>query len=181
MPVPGNALVSHAELLRYRLAVLDGPRGQGVGTLPHHRPRIDASRVGLHHPLATPGHAAPVGGTPAAGTEPAWKYVNLTRYLVYLQHSIASGTQWAVFENNGPTLWGKVSSTVEDFLLEEWQSGYLAGTRPAEAFFVRCDRTTMTPTDLDHGRLVCLVGVAPVVPLRFVIFMVGQRTSKPRP
>ena len=51
------------------------------------------------------------------------------------------------------------------------------GTKPVEAYFVRCDRTTMTQNDLDNGRLVCLVGVAPLRPAEFVIFRIGQQTA----
>ena len=55
--------------------------------------------------------------------------------------------------------------------------GALAGATPKEAFFVRCDRSTMTQHDLDNGRLICLVGVAPLRPAEFVIFRVGQKTA----
>ena len=27
---------------------------------------------------------------------------------------------------------------------------------------MKCDRTTMTQTDIDNGRLICVIGVAPV-------------------
>ena len=43
--------------------------------------------------------------------------------------------------------------------------------------FVRCDRTTMTQNDLDNGRMICLIGVAPVKPAEFVIFRIGQWTA----
>ena len=46
-----------------------------------------------------------------------------------------------------------------------------------EAFFVRCDRTTMTQNDIDNGRLICLIGVAPTKPAEFVIFRIGQFTA----
>ena len=42
---------------------------------------------------------------------------------------------------------------------------------------MRCDRTTMTQNDLDNGRLVCLIGVAPLRPAEFVIFRIGQWTA----
>ena len=61
--------------------------------------------------------------------------------------------------------------------LAEFRKGALAGTTPEEAFFVRCDRTTMTQNDLDAGRLVCLVGVAPVRPAEFVDFRIGRWTA----
>ena len=50
----------------------------------------------------------------------------------------------------------------------------------AEAFFVRCDRSTMTQNDLDNGRLICLVGVALLKPAEFVIFRIGQKTADAR-
>ena len=103
-------------------------------------------------------------------------------YLKWLESQIDRTTQFAVFEPNGEQLWSNVRQTVEDFLLNEFQSGGLAGTKPEQGFFVRCDRTTMTQNDLDNGRLICLVGVAPLRPAEFVLFRIGQWTaSKPDP
>jgi phage tail sheath protein FI len=85
-----------------------------------------------------------------------------------------------VFEPNGEQLWANVRSTISDFLLNEWQQGALLGDRPEKAFFVRCDRSTMTQNDLDNGRLVCLIGVAPLRPAEFVIFRIGQWTADRR-
>ena len=52
-------------------------------------------------------------------------YINVRRLFIYLEHSIDKGTQWAVFEPNGERLWANVRRTIEDFLLNEWQSGAL--------------------------------------------------------
>jgi phage tail sheath protein FI len=82
-----------------------------------------------------------------------------------------------VFEPNGPRLWASIVDSIEDFLLVEWINGALLGDKPEQAFFVRCDRTTMSQNDLDNGRLICLVGVAPVKPAEFVIFRIGQFTA----
>jgi phage tail sheath protein FI len=79
-----------------------------------------------------------------------------------------------VFENNSEPLWANVTRTVEDFLFNEWKSHHLMGDKPEQAYFVRCDRSTMTQNDIDNGRLICLVGVAPVKPAEFVIFRIGQ-------
>ena len=35
----------------------------------------------------------------------------------------------------------------------------------------------MTQNDLDNGRLVCLIGVAPLRPAEYVIFRIGQWTA----
>jgi uncharacterized protein len=116
-------------------------------------------------------------GARTVSSDPEWKYVNLRRYFAYLERSIDRGTQWVVFEPNGEALWANVRRTVEDFLLNEWQSGALLGDKPERAYFVKCDRSTMTQNDLDNGRLICLVGVAPLRPAEFVIFRIGQWTA----
>jgi phage tail sheath protein FI len=107
-------------------------------------------------------------------SDPEWKYVNLRRYFAYLERSIDKGTQWAVFEPNGEQLWANVRRKIEDFLLNEFQNGALLGDKPEKAYFVKCDRSTMSQNDLDNGRLVCLVGVAPLRPAEFVIFRIGH-------
>ena len=116
-------------------------------------------------------------GARTISSDPEWKYVNLRRYFIYLERSIDRGTQWAVFEPNGEALWANVRRTIEDFMFNEWQMGALLGDKPEKAYFVRCDRSTMTQNDLDNGRLVCLIGVAPLRPAEFVIFRIGQWTG----
>jgi len=116
-------------------------------------------------------------GARTISSDPEWKYVNLRRYFAYLEHSIDKGTQWAVFEPNGEALWANVRRTIEDFLLNEWTMGALLGDKPEKAYFVKCDRSTMTQNDLDNGRLVCLIGVAALRPAEFVIFRIGQWTG----
>ena len=116
-------------------------------------------------------------GARTISSDPEWKYISVRRYFAYLEHSVDKGTQWAVFENNNEALWANIRRTVEDFLFNEWRSGALMGTKPEEAYFVRCDRSTMTQNDLDNGRLICLVGVAVVKPAEFVIFRIGQWTA----
>jgi phage tail sheath protein FI len=116
-------------------------------------------------------------GARTISSDSEWMYVNLRRYFAYLEHSIDLGTQWAVFEPNGELLWANVRRTIEDFLFNEWQMGALLGDKPEKAYFVRCDRTTMTQNDLDNGRLVVRIGVAPLRPAEFVIFRIGQWTA----
>jgi hypothetical protein len=127
-----------------------------------------------------PGRSYRVWGGRLASSDPEWKYVNVRRYFIYLEHSIDNGTQWAVFENNGERLWANIRETIEAFLYNEWVSGNLLGSTPKEAFFVRCDRSTMTQNDLDNGRLICLIGVAVLKPAEFVIFRIGQKTADAR-
>ncbi len=79
-----------------------------------------------------------------------------------------------VFEPNDEKLWARVKQTIRQFLTRVWKDGALMGSTPEEAFFIKCDRTTMTQDDIDNGRLVVLIGVAPVKPAEFVIFRIAQ-------
>jgi phage tail sheath protein FI len=103
-----------------------------------------------------------------------WKYINVRRLFNYIEESIEEGTQWVVFEPNDERLWARVRATIIQFLTRVWRDGALMGTKPDEAFFVRCDRTTMTQDDIDNGRLICIIGIAPVKPAEFVIFRMTQ-------
>ena len=241
-----NALITHAQRMRYRIAVLDSGEGLSISEVRSQRAKMDSSYAALYYPwvrvldpvtnteinLPPSGFVAgiyarndtnravykapanevvngaigfekllnkaqqevlnPEGincfrffegrgfrlwGARTISSDPEWKYVNLRRYFAYLEHSIDKGTQWAVFEPNGELLWGNVRRTIEDFLLNEWQNGALLGDKPEKAYFVKCDRSTMSQNDLDNGRLVCLIGVAPLRPAEFVIFRIGQWTA----
>ena len=136
---------------------------------------LNAAGVDCLRPFQGRGYR--VWGARTASSDPEWKYVNLRRYFAYMEHSIERGTQWVVFEPNGEALWANVRRTVEDFLFNEWQSGALQGSKPEQAYFVRCNRSTMTQNDLDNGRLVCLIGVATVRPAEFVMIRICQWTA----
>jgi phage tail sheath protein FI len=127
-----------------------------------------------------PGRGFRLWGARTISSNSEWKYVNVRRYFIYLERSIDKGTQWAVFEPNGEALWANVRRTIESFLFNEFQSGALLGAKPEQAYFVKCDRSTITQNDLDNGRLVCLIGVAALKPAEFVIFRIGQKTADAR-
>ena len=105
------------------------------------------------------------------------KYVNVRRLLIFIENSIDRGLQWVVFEPNAEPLWARVRRTISDFLTVVWRNGALEGVKKEEAFFVKCDRTTMTQTDIDSGRLIVVIGVAPVKPAEFVIIRIGLFTA----
>lgn len=241
-----NLLISHAERMKYRIAVLDSGNDQTIADVRAMRARLDSKYAAFYYPwirVLDPVtqkeiHLPPSGfvsgiyarndveravykapanevvrlaigfektlnkaqqevlnpegvncfrffegrgfrlwGARTTSSDPEWKYVNLRRYFAYLERSIDRGTQWAVFEPNGEALWANVRQTIQDFLYNEWVSGALLGEKPEKAYFVRCDRSTMTQNDLDNGRLICQIGVAVVKPAEFVIFRIGQWTS----
>ena len=117
-----------------------------------------------------------VYGARTMSTDAMWKYINVRRLFIFIEQSIDRGTQWAVFEPNSEVTWTAVRASITGFLNTVWRNGALMGTTQDEAFFVKCDRTTMTQDDFDNGRLICLIGIAPVKPAEFVIFRFSQKT-----
>ena len=115
-----------------------------------------------------------VYGARTMSSNPNWRYINVRRLLSFIGKSIEKGTQWAVFEPNNEKLWARVNLTISAFLHGVWKTGALMGTSLEEAFFVKCDKTTMTQDDIDSGRLVCIIGVAPTKPAEFVIFQISM-------
>jgi phage tail sheath protein FI len=121
-----------------------------------------------------PARGIRVWGARTASDNSLWKYINVRRLFLFIEESIEEGTQWVVFEPNDERLWARVDQTITQFLTTVWRNGALMGTKAEEAFFVKVDRTTMTQDDIDNGRLICIIGVAPVKPAEFVIFRFTQ-------
>jgi len=125
-----------------------------------------------------PGAGIRVWGARTASSKPLWKYINVRRLFIYLEESIKANTNWVVFEPNDVALWSRVKRTIEIFLEGVWRTGALVGGSPADAFFVDIGPNTMTKDDIDNGRMVCVIGVAPVKPAEFVIFRITQKTGE---
>lgn len=97
--------------------------------------------------------------------------------------ALVRGLAWTVSESNDEALWARVRATATDLVSSYWRDGELMGSKPEEAFYVRCGRETMTQQDIDSGRLIVEVGIAPVAPAEFVTIsieqIVGGRRKRP--
>jgi phage tail sheath protein FI len=136
------------------------------------------SQRGVNLIRQLPGRGVRVWGAHTMASNPLWKYVSVRRLFIFLERSIYQGTQWVVFEPNGPRLWAHVADTIHRFLHAQWRLGAFCGRTEAQAFFVACDQGTMTQDDILSGRLVCEIGVAPLKPAEFVIFRIFQNTAE---
>jgi uncharacterized protein len=106
------------------------------------------------------------------GTE--WKYISTRRTALFIEESIIQGIHWAASEPNSEALWVQLRKVAEDFLFDLFRKGALHGAKPEQAFFVRCDRTTMTQNDIELGKLNLLIGVALLKPAEFIILRIQQ-------
>jgi phage tail sheath protein FI len=248
-----NALLTHCERMRYRIAVMDSAPNARLGDVQTQRQQFDSTRGALYYPwlviadpfgrpgdrLAVPpsghvcgafartdtergvhkapanvvvrnildlqanvttgeqeilnprginvirdfsslGRARRIWGARTTTSDAEWIYVPVRRLFLFVEKSIERGTQFAVFEPNGPALWATISRTLTNFLTSVWRDGALLGNSAEEAFFVEVGPTTMTQSDIDNGRLIVLVGIAPVKPAEFVIFRISQMTAGAR-
>ena len=133
---------------------------------------------GINAIRAFPGRGIRVWGARTVSSDALWRYVNVRRLFIFLERSIDTSTQYAVFEGNDRPLWNRLKASITSFLTTVWRSGALQGATAAEAFFVRVGLgETMTQDDIDAGRVIVLIGVAPVKPAEFVIFRIGQKVG----
>lgn len=141
---------------------------------------LNTRRINAIRDFRHAGRGIRVWGARTLSDDPEWKYVNVRRLFIFLERSIDEGTKWVAFEPNAEPTWAGMRQSVTNFLTQTWRGGGLAGAKPKEAFFVKCDRTTMTQSEIESGRLICEIGIAPIRPSEFVIFRIGQWTGEAR-
>jgi phage tail sheath protein FI len=103
-----------------------------------------------------------------------WKYLPVRRTALYIEESLFRGLQWVVFEPNDEPLWAQIRLNVGSFMNRLFKQGAFQGSKPAEAFLVKCDRETTTQDDIDRGVVNVVVGFAPLKPAEFVILKLQQ-------
>lgn len=133
--------------------------------------------LGINCLRSFPGRGNLVWGVRTMSNFGEVKYVPVRRHLNWLQNSIEAGLAWTVFEANNERLWATIRSTIAAFLQAHWRTGGLQGADARQAYYVHCDATTMTPTDILEGRLVVEVGVALQRPEEFTHIRIVKRTA----
>jgi phage tail sheath protein FI len=103
-----------------------------------------------------------------------YKYIPVRRFTLFLEESLYRGTKWAVFEPNDEPLWAAIRLNVGAFMQTLFRQGAFQGSSPRDAYFVKCDSTTTTQTDIDNGIVNIVVGFAPLKPAEFVILQIQQ-------
>jgi phage tail sheath protein FI len=103
-----------------------------------------------------------------------YKYVPVRRLALYIEESLYRGTQWVVFEPNDEPLWAQIRLNIGAFMHDLFVQGAFQGQTPADAYFVKCDKTTTTQNDINKGIVNIIVGFAPLKPAEFVILQIQQ-------
>ncbi|SHK01504.1 hypothetical protein SAMN02745244_03757 [Tessaracoccus bendigoensis DSM 12906] len=96
----------------------------------------------------------------ATGYTGEWRYLNVRRTAQYVTRSITGSGLWPEGMPNDAALCGRIRQDVDAFCLRLFLGGALQGATPGEAWFVRCDTSTITQGDVDDGVVNLLVGLA---------------------
>jgi hypothetical protein len=104
------------------------------------------------------------------------KYVNMRRSLIYIEKSLKSLTEFAVFENNDERLWARLNGAIGSFLNDYRNQGGLRGATAAQAYYVVCDGSNNTATTIANGEVHIQVGVALQYPAEFIVLDLSQKT-----
>ena len=103
-----------------------------------------------------------------------YKYIPVRRLALYIEESLFRGTRWVVFEPNDEPLWAQIRLNVGAFMHNLFRQGAFQGQSPRDAYFVKCDKETTTPNDINLGIVNIVVGFAPLKPAEFVIIKLQQ-------
>ena len=169
------AIVAEREL---RLGVQHGPANQlAIGAvrvadevLPEQHDALHLAGIDV---FVTERDGIRLTGARTLSRRPTLRQLSVVRLITVLRLTLEREMGWAVFEPSNPALWAEVRRLVVDLLTRFYAAGAFRGATTQDAFFVRCDETTMTRNDLDNGRLVCLVGVAPAEPIEYIVLEVA--------
>lgn len=116
------------------------------------------------------------GARTLLGNDNEWRYISVRRFFIMVEESCKDSTYWAVFEPNDSNLWVKVRGMIENYLIDKWREGALAGATPKDAFYVKCGLgVTMTAQDILQGFLNVEIGMAVVRPAEFIVLKFSHK------
>jgi len=116
-----------------------------------------------------PGRGFAMWGGRTLDRERDHRYLAHRRLIHRLVRAIRRVAEPLVFETNGPALWLQLVRGITSVLLEAWRSGALKGARAEDAFLVQCDAETNPPEEVELGRCLCRIAVAPATPMEFIV------------
>lgn len=107
-----------------------------------------------------------------------WRYVPVRRMALFIEQTLFRNLGWVVFEPNDEPLWVAIRISIENFMLSLFNQGAFQGSKPSQAFQVKCDSSTTTQTDIDNGIVNIIVAFAPLKPAEFVIVKIAQLSGQ---
>lgn len=98
----------------------------------------------------------------------AYRPANVNRIISMVLRVARQAGEEYVFENNGERLWADITQRLNAVLRILFDLGALRGKQPEDAYFVRCDKSTMSQQDLDTGRVVAEIQFEPAASIESI-------------
>lgn len=109
------------------------------------------------------------------GNDDNWRYISVRRFYIMVEESVKDACAAFVFEPNDANTWTKVQAMIQNYLTNLWREKALAGSKPELSFYVNVGLgLTMTQDDIDNGRMIVEIGMAPVRPAEFIVLVFTQ-------
>lgn len=115
-----------------------------------------------------------VWGARTLSKEKKWRYVNVRRTYLNIIKILSKKLLWAVFEPNDKSLWKRIQTSLTSYLLSLTAGGVTAGSRPAEAFYVKCNEETNPGEVVEAGQVIAEIGIALAAPAEFIVITVKK-------
>src|SRR5262249_5171441 len=78
--------------------------------------------AGINVLRSQPGRRIRVLGARTVSSDPDWRFINVRRLLIMIEHAIYVSLQWAAFEPNAEITWAKIRLALTSFLITIWQT-----------------------------------------------------------
>lgn len=95
----------------------------------------------------------------------AWRPGGVSRLMNVILRAARHMGQEQMFEPSGPQMWSRLADEMERFLADLAGGGALTSVGGEPPYQVRCDRTTMTQSDIDAGRAIMQIGFTAAYPV----------------
>lgn len=107
----------------------------------------------------------------------AWRAAGVSRLMGIILRASRWLGQDRLFEPAGPAFWNSVRMDLESFLERLRQTGALDGATVDQAYTVRCDRSTMTQSDIDNGRTIVTIDFTAAQPIQRITVTLALGSS----
>ncbi|WP_033824659.1 phage tail sheath C-terminal domain-containing protein [Kitasatospora sp. MBT63] len=183
---PSGAIAGVIARTDSRVGVWQAPAGTDAFVAGAYGPSVEVSDAeqGLVNPLGLNViRRFPIYQTVAFGSRTVdgadalasqWKYIPVRRTANHILRSLSESLRWAVHQRNGEELWSQLRLNSTAFMHGLFRQGAFKGVSAREAYFVACDASTTTPTDIDQGIVNLVIGFAPLKPAEFVVISLKQ-------
>jgi phage tail sheath protein FI len=104
-----------------------------------------------------------------------WRQINVRRLMMLLRRTLLRRGMTYVFEPNGPVLRRAVERSLTAMLDDLQQRGAFAGATSEKSFRIAVQQND---ADIDAGRLIVEVAIAPSQPIRFLTLRLVQQGAR---